>query len=208
MCVCASTHIIAVQEHWLHDGNLHVLNNVHPDFVVSRPCPTDCIPQYTVGDHMMVGFLVRKTLSHKFKICTKAVSGRCLSATISLDSGEDVNIVTVYFPCYTYNASYSTELYECLSFLEDVLNNGLPSVILGDMNFACDVNNEGFKQCYSILSRYNVFHCDDMIDNGNCVTYCNYILNHSSFLDHMFVTDNIRQDIVCAEVHDTGGKSW
>ena len=106
-----------------------------------------------------------------------------------------------------YNAGYSTELYECLSFLEDVLNNGLPSVILGDMNFACDVNNEGFKQCYSILSRYNVFHCDDMIDNGNCVTYCNYILNHSSFLDHMFVTDNIRQDIVCAEVHDTGGKS-
>jgi len=28
-----SIHIIAVQEHWLHDGNLHVLNNVHPDFV-------------------------------------------------------------------------------------------------------------------------------------------------------------------------------
>jgi len=43
-----------------------------------------------------------------------------------------------------------------------------------------------------------------MIDNGNCVTYCNYSLNHSSFLDHMFVTDNIRQDIVCAEVHNTG----
>jgi len=43
-----------------------------------------------------------------------------------------------------------------------------------------------------------------MIDNGNCVIYCNYSLNHSSFLDHTFVTDNIRQDIVCAEVHNTG----
>jgi len=43
-----------------------------------------------------------------------------------------------------------------------------------------------------------------MIDNGNCVTYCNYSLSHSSFVDRMFVTDNIQQNIVCAEVHDTG----
>ena len=27
-----NTFIVAVQEHWLTDNNLHLLNNIHPDF--------------------------------------------------------------------------------------------------------------------------------------------------------------------------------
>ena len=73
-----------------------------------------------------------------------------------------------------------------LSCIEEVLDNGLPSVVMGDMNFSCNVDNEGYKQCYNVLSRYNVFHCDEFIDGGtgNCVTYYNHSLHHSSFLDH------------------------
>ena len=99
VCVCTSIHIIAVQEHWLHDGNSHVLNNVHPDFVgfcISSMSDRLHTSVYRGRPYGGVGFLVRKALSHKFKICTKAVSGRCLSATISLDSGEDVNINRIY----------------------------------------------------------------------------------------------------------------
>ena len=148
---------------------------------------------------------MRKTLSHRFKIGAKGATGRCLAGTLTLDSGKDVNIVTVYFPCYNDSISYSNELSECLSFLEDTLSTGLPSVILGDTNFPCDVNNEGFKHCYNVLSRYSVFHCDEFINsNGNCITYCNYSLKHSSCLDHVFVSNAIRQDIVSAELHDTG----
>ena len=98
---------------------------------------------------------MRKTLSHRFKIGTRDAAGRYLAATVTLDSGEDVNIVTIYFPCYTSTISYSNDLSECLSFLETTLGNGLPSVILGDTNLSCDFNNEGFKHCYDVLSRYN-----------------------------------------------------
>ena len=56
-----------------------------------------------------------------------------------------------------------------------------------------------------LLSPYNVYHCDEYINsNGNCVTYCNHSLKHSSFLDHVIVSNAVRQDIVSAEVHDTG----
>ena len=86
-----------------------------------------------------------------------------------------------------------------------MLDNGLPSVVMGDMNFSCNVDNEGYKQCY-VLSRYNVFHCDEFIDGGtgNCVTYYNHSLHHSSFLDHVFVSNTIRKDILYAEVHESG----
>ena len=68
-----------------------------------------------------------------------------------LDSGESVNIVTVYFPCYSYNVSYSAELSDCLSFIEEVLDEVLPSVVLGDMNFPRDPNNGGYKQCCDVF---------------------------------------------------------
>jgi len=95
-------------------------------------------------------------------------------------------------------------LAECLSYLEDVLSNGKPSVIIGDMNFPCAFNNEGFSQCHNVMSCYKVFHCDEFINSGNCITYCNHSLNQFSFLDYMFVSNSIRQDILHAEVHDTG----
>ena len=47
-------------------------------------------------------------------------------------------------------------------------------------------------------------HCDEFLESGNCVTYCNHSLKQSSFLDHMFVSDSVRRDIVCAELYDTG----
>jgi len=41
---------------------------------------------------------------------------------------------------YIHIIGYSNELSECLSFIEEVLDNGLPSVVMGDMNFS-------FVQC-------------------------------------------------------------
>ena len=96
---------------------------------------------------------------------------------MSLDTGLDVNIVTVYFPCYRSSFSYSNDLAKCLSYLEDVMSNGKPSVIIGDMNFPCDFNNEGFSQCHNVMSCYRVFHCDELINSGNCITYCNHSVN-------------------------------
>jgi len=54
----------------------------------------------------------------------------------------------------------------------------------------------------TMLFHANIFHCDEFLGSGNCVTYCNHSLKQSSFLDHMFVSDSIRQDIVYAEEYD------
>jgi len=49
-----------------------------------------------------------------------------------------------YFPCYSHSVDYRNELSDCLSLLEDVMSNGRPTVIIGDMNFPCDWDNKGF----------------------------------------------------------------
>ena len=63
-------------------------------------------------------------------------------------------------------------------FAEEVPDERLPSVVLEDVNFPCHLSYSGLKQCLSVLSLYSVFHCHELIDNDNCVTYCNYRLNH------------------------------
>jgi len=62
---------------------------------------------------------------------------------MSLDTGLDVNIATVYFPCYRSSFSYSNDVAECLSYLDNALSNGKPLVRIGDINFPCTFNNEG-----------------------------------------------------------------
>ena len=86
-----------------------------------------------------------------------------MSLVLELDSGEKINMIAVYFPCFSSSITYSANLAECLSFIEDVLADGQQAIILGDMNFQCDINNEGYKQCYNVLSDYDIYHCDEFI---------------------------------------------
>jgi len=92
---------------------------------------------------------------------------------MTLDSGQLVDIVTVYFPCFSSSAEYSAELNECLSFIEDVCTDGHDVILLGDMNFECSLSNAGFRQCESVLSVYGVHHCDDFLPDIQPTTYCN-----------------------------------
>jgi len=134
LCDNRNIQIIAVQEHWLHDSNLHLLNYIHPDFVgfsISAMSERLCTSVYCGRLYGGVGFLWRKPISSNVTIGTRATSGRCLSLALSLDCSMVVNIATVYFPCYSTSISYSIDLSECLSFLEEMFDDGLPAVILG-----------------------------------------------------------------------------
>ena len=85
LLLCRSTgYMMATHMYWIMYTQILLAS-------VSRPCLTDCIPQYTVGDHMVVWvFWWEKHFHINLRF------GRCLSATISLDSGEDVNINRIY----------------------------------------------------------------------------------------------------------------
>ena len=110
----------------------------------------------------------------------------------------------MYFSCYSSSITYSVELADCLSFIENVLANSRPAVILGDMNFKCDVSNDGYRQLADMLLGYDISHCDSFLNDGICNTYVNDSLKQASFIDHLFVYNTIRQYIISAKLFDTG----
>jgi len=118
-----------------------------------------------------VGFLWRKIHSHRVQVQAKAQSGRCLSISVKYGNDSTLCITNVYLPCCNSSVNYSCELAECLSFIEEVVASGQDTVLLGDMNFVCDMNNVGYRECFNLLSQYNIYHCDSLVEDKSCVTY-------------------------------------
>jgi len=49
-------------------------------------------------------------------------------------------------------------LSECLSDIDEVLQEGCDVILVGDTNFECDIGNEGYKQCFDLFSKYHVYN--------------------------------------------------
>ena len=87
--------IIAIQEHWLSPDKLHLLNEIHPDFIgvsISSMCEVCCGRPY--GG---VGFLWRKSLA-RISVQYRSHSGRVMSVLLNLCDNTKISIVMTYFP--------------------------------------------------------------------------------------------------------------
>ena len=54
--------------------------------------------------------------------------------------------------------------------------------MLGDVNFECQLDDAGYKQCIRVLSSYGMRHCDEFISDVHPITYVDDSQNHSSFI--------------------------
>jgi len=54
--------------------------------------------------------------------------------------------------------------------------------MLGDVNFECQLDDAGYKQCIRVLSSYGMRHCDEFITDVHPITYVDDSLNHSSHI--------------------------
>ena len=103
--------VIAVQEHGLTPNNLHLLNNIHPEFIgygVSAMHDKLSCEIYSRRPFGGVTFLWRRSLSNYINIIDCYDSGCCLA--IILNFNIVIKLVNIYFPCYSYNIHYTVEL--------------------------------------------------------------------------------------------------
>ena len=114
-------------------------------------------------------------------------------------------IVNVYLPCFSTSDEYAAELGSCLGFIDSLYNScrSCEFVICGDMNFPCDNDNPGFIQANKTLTSLNIIYCDEMIA-GDRSTYINNSLGHISSLDHFFVSNKIKCDLVSLQILHSG----
>ena len=113
-------------------------------------------------------------------------------------------LVKVYFPCCKADVQYSVELGYYMGFIEDILQDNNTIIVLGDFNFECDMSNSGCKQCVDMFDNYSILNCDDLCESLDRVTYYNDSLGQSSFIDHFFVSRNLKLQISKLSKYDSG----
>lgn len=207
LCCDPNLSIIAIQEHWLSPDKLHLLNDIHPEFIaygVSAMSNRLSSQIYHGRPFGGVAFLWRKSISQFITIVNCDNDGRCLCIDVNMKPVS--RMFSVYFPCFDLRSSYLSELNQCLSFIEDniSINDGI--IILGDLNFECLASNTGFSSFNNFCSQYGIRCCDDLYigDPNERFTYFNSSLGHRSFIDHIFASNFVKSAISSVVIIDSG----
>ena len=106
-------------------------------------------------------------------------------------------VINVYFLCFRVSADFIHDVHECLGYIESLLANEVYAdvIICGDFNFPFELQNASYRLFSSIMTDYNLLHCDDLIGNNAHVSYVNSALGHSSLIDHFIVSSRLRRFI-------------
>ena len=161
--ILGSLDVLGISEHWLHNYELNVIRNFHPDFnfyAIAAPQAEDnlyCVPKNIRG-HGGAAIAWRKCLDQHVKRLTQISSHRVVGIQIRTAT-RPLCILSAYLPT---RSGCTDDFRECLDQIDSILEvYGLDNdiIIIGDLNadlgpdggpMACTPCNEQGR----ILSRY------------------------------------------------------
>ena len=146
--LCKGHDIIAVQEHWLREGEFHKFGLVNIDFRFNAVCGM----KSALSSQIMLGrpfgstvFICRRELNKYVSITGSDSDGRYMAIEVNLPGGAPgaVVIINGYFPCLERSPSYRADISFYTGFIENILSSQLYShvIMTGDMNFDIDIRN-------------------------------------------------------------------
>ena len=101
----------------------------------------------------------------------------------------------MYIPCLGNSEDYVFYFNLVLSYIDNLLfeNTHSKNFIMGDFNFAVEQKYHGY-QLFSELCQFdNIFCCDELVLNKELnYTYFHESLGHRSWLDHIFISSNLK----------------
>jgi len=94
-----------------------------------------------------------------------------------------------------FKAEYVISAGTIVGHIENILNNYplAEHIIAGDFNCPCIKGNMGCYMFNSLVTDYSFFCCDFDISSNISYTYKHDTLQQYSWLDHIFITDRLRQ---------------
>ena len=210
--------IIVFQEHWLKDRKL---SNICESFdSVCKPAMEHVATREVLVGRPFGGnsdFMEEKLSNVKiFKMQNCAVScgdSRCVAISVQFDNCV-VYIFNVYLLClHKMSDEEEMQIVECMGFIDETVQsifdcgyNRISVIILGDFNASYDaINNNGRLTCLRMLLQdLDMVCCDDLNLSGVNNTYKHKSLNHSSCIDHVFVSRYVEQRVSAYTVMDSG----
>ena len=206
--LCNNHNIILLQEHWLSDNDLNKLDNIDDDFCfVGVSSMTDKLSCGILSGRPFggVAILWNKVITDTKIIKIDQSSGRYIALGINLN--KDMLIIhCVYFPCKQIFNDYKLDMSILLSHIESVMTL-YPTAnhcIAGDFNFVTDCSNTGLNLFNHITVDYNLFCCDLLNKSSVNFTYYHESLNQTSWLDHCFISNRLRNCVTKFGIIDSG----
>jgi len=205
--LCKFSDIILLQEHWLYDDELHLLDEVDVGFLSVGSSAMSTSSQCRVRHGRPfggVGIMVRKSLLPVFK----CVALRDRFAVINVAGNL---IANVYLPCMSNRSDYEESLRCILSDLCSVIQGSACSKIIigGDFNFECTNTSVGYRIFLECTRHLGLSPCDGKIDADNSndqllATYYQLGSGNSSFIDHFLVSSSLEPCITKSYIVDNG----
>ena len=200
--------IILLQELWLCSFDFHKLSDVFPNFNVSAiSSMNDKLESglFTGRPFGGVAIMWKKSLSVRTEKIECDDGGRYLALLFKCDPTPCV-IHCVYFPCFSTNIDYAVVISNLISKIELNLSNYSNAfhVIGGDYNFECRPRVKGYELFKCTLDKFNIFNCDNLITNNLSHTYNHEGLGHRSWIDHFFMSDNLKNCVSEVQIIDSG----
>ena len=194
--LCDNHDVILLQEHWLHSFEFDKISLLFPDFnFYGASAMND-----KVASGLMVGrpfggvaIMWRKSINLCMKVIECDEDGRYL-ALVLYNNKINFMFHCVYFPCFSNNCDYIVDVSNIISKL-DVNISGSPNAfhwLGGDFNFECKVNVKGYDLFKNLIDKLCLYNCDILNSSLLDYTYRHEGLSHKSWIDHLFVSNNLK----------------
>jgi len=202
--LCQQCDVILIQEHWLQTNELHKLGMIDTDFEYLAVSSMDDKTSSGILYGRLfggTGILWRKSLGVTVRLVHKHASGRLITVSLS----DKILVTSVYFPCQVSSVDYTVELSNICADLEGVMESYVNCIhlIAGDFNFECSTASTGYN-IFNSLSIDWQLKCMDNYDDNCGYTYCHESLGHYSWLDHLFVSSSVADEVKDFRIVDSG----
>ena len=207
--LCKTQDIIAVQEHWLSDHDLHLINNMHDDFfIIARSAMTQKLQAGLLVGRPFGGLalLIRKSTCVNISMLGTDSKCRCMSVLITLCSGFKLLVNVLYLPTFESGLEYKSNVLDCIGFMEcKIVESTYDSiVVMGDFNFDCNMSDKSFHLIKNFVDEYKLRCCESAVTSKITYTYFQETLNNYSTIDHIFVSDVLHSNVIEYTTCDSG----
>ena len=196
--------ILCLQETWLLDSNLSLVNSIHPDYLSIGKSGVDSSREILVGRPSGgVSIMYHKSIARHVKTVASD-NRRVCGVLVTLVNNCTMLILCVYFPCDSYSmSSPSDDFVELINDVEQCLHS-VPCddiLICGDFNASLERRNAHTAHLLSFVGRNSMKPCWESPVAVPSPTYVNHALCHSSTIDHVMLSKNLFANMKRCQVH-------
>jgi hypothetical protein len=148
-----------------------------------------------------------KKFKNKIKYLSSSFNKRIMACIIECNE-MNICLFNVYLPCCVNNDEYVTEILECVSFMEYIVEQqrsvygNVEMCVIGDFNVDCVRlnSNANVEVLQRFKNEYNMNIITEELEINGEYTFHNDVLQIYSMLDHIMMTSSLTENVQRLEV--------